>query len=701
MKDKRIIKDFISFNFFLFLTLYIFKGLLKVSLRKNIIGDLGDPLLNLYILKHNIDRILTFNFKNFFDANIFYPCKLTLAFSENLISSSISLLPVYLVLKNIVVSYNIFVIANFVLSGFFMYLLCYHFTKNFFASLIAGTIFSFAPFKFSHSGHLHILTTMWLPLIFLFLHRFFEEKKYRFALLSSLFFIMHSLGCANYMVIISPFIPVIFLFYILRDKYFIKKYLTGFLIFIIVSGAILIPVYYHYLTVEELYGFKRSIRECIRYSPDVRAFLTAYPFTLTGKILTKFINPPLAWENTLYMGIIPVLSIIFICFFIIKKNVILFKLKKEVSNSKTLYLPHLEKIKITPPDFSVLYLVILLLSFILLAGPLFFRIKYLPNPVYYLFYYFFPGFEGLRVPSRFFIMFLFSSAVLLSHFYSLYFRKKTLIILEILILIEFVPYYVRVSEMPYKGGIPEVYKWLGEKKEKFAIMELPLEEARWWDVPYGQDKGFFYTYFSAYHNKKLFNGYSGYIAPLYNRAKALDLKRQIELAKAINIKYLIIHKDVYKENLHVFHKNMLENIVSIIENEYNQELVKVFEDDISVVYEIVVRNEKFDPERTYIKDYKFSVYFKMKDKKSGKLIFVYDEESPCILLYVNKIRIRYLDRGKLIYTRDISINPENHPFLLKGESFEREIRLPELKPGEYLLELEQGKNIIGCFKGYF
>ncbi|WP_205006384.1 hypothetical protein, partial [Escherichia coli] len=63
MKNKRIFRDFASFTFFTLFTLYIFKNLLKLSLRENIIGDLGDPLLNLFILKHNIDRILSLNLK--------------------------------------------------------------------------------------------------------------------------------------------------------------------------------------------------------------------------------------------------------------------------------------------------------------------------------------------------------------------------------------------------------------------------------------------------------------------------------------------------------------------------------------------------------------------------------------------------------------------------------------------------------------
>ncbi len=696
MKNRKIFKDFLSFAFFSFLVLYIFKNLLKLSLRKNIIGDLGDPLLNLFVLKHNIERILNLNFKDFFDTNIFYPYKFTLAFSENLISSSIFILPFYILSKNILISYNIFLILNFILSGFFMYLLAYHLTKNFFTSILAGILFSFAPFKFHHLGHLHVLTTMWIPLVFLFLHKFFEEKKKRFIFLSSLFFIIQSLGCANYMVIIAPFILIMFIFYTLKNIESVKKYFTGFLIFIILSGIFLIPLYYPYLEIEKLYGFKRSIKECIYFSPTLKSFLTTYPFTFTGKFLIKFADHPAEHEKTFYMGLIPTISIIFISFFILKRKIICLKFKKESLESKTLYFPYFEKININLTDFTLFYLITLFVSFLFLWGPLFFKIRYLYNPFYYIFYHFFPGAKGIRVPSRFFIIFLFSAAILISHFYSLYFKKRTIIILCLLTLFEFFPNYIHISSMPYKGKIPEVYKWLKQKDEKFAVMELPIEDSRTWGIPYGLEKGFFYLYFSSYHGEKIFNGHSGYESFLYTMAKNFDFKRQIELAKAINIRYLIIHKDVYKENPHVFPENTLENMFSLIENEYSDELLKVFEDEIATIYEIISRNKDYNPQKGYLKDYKFKIYFKGEDKNKGKLIFVYDDESPCVLIYSNRIDIKYYKEGKLAYNQKILINPKEHsPFLLKGEGFEKLIKLPSLKSGEYLMRVEEDGKIIG------
>ncbi|MEN3045165.1 MAG: hypothetical protein ABDH37_08145, partial [Candidatus Hydrothermales bacterium] len=464
-----------------------------------------------------------------------------------------------------------------------------------------------------------------------------------------------------------------------------------------------IPVYYNYLKIERLYEFKRTLTESIKFSPNLFSFFTSYHATLSGKLLKKLVPPPTTHETTFYIGIIPLFSIILISFFIIRKSIIFFKFKKESYNSATLYFPYLEKRIFFPPNFFIFYFIVALISLILVFGPWFFKIKSFFNPVYYLFYYLFPGAKGIRVPPRFFIIFIFAVAILISYFYSLYFRRKTLIILGLLIFLELFPFYqIPVIKMPYGGNIPKVYEWLKDKDGKFAIMELPLEDARWWDIPYGQDKGFFYIYFSAYHNKRIFNGCSGYISPLFeyskNLVRNLDFKRLIELAKAINIRYLIIHKDIYKENPHVFSKDELENTILLIENNFKGELVKVFEDDIAVVYEIVVRNINFDPKNLYIKDYEFDINFEQEGKREGKLIFVYKGDLPCVLIYVNEIFLKFKSEGRLIGKNKVIINPKNHSlFLLKGERFEKKMKLPDLK-GEYLVEVEQDKKIIARFK---
>ncbi len=669
---KRFYKDVISLFFFFFLTIYIFNPLFKLSLRKNIIGDLGDPLLSLSILKHNFDKILSFDFKNFYDFNIFYPYKFTLAFSENLISTSLLLLPFYTLFKNAIPLYNIFIILNFIFSGFFMYLLSYHLNKNFMSSLIAGTIFAFAPFKFAHLIHLHILSTMYIPLIFLFLHKFFEKKKLIFLILSSFFFVILSTASGNLMIIVSPFILIMFFLHILKEKNFRKKYLIALLTFLFISSISIFPVYYPYLIIERLYGFKRSIDEILRFSPpSIKVFFVPYKYTIIGKYLNKIIGES---NCELYMGIVPLISILFTVLFLIK-------FKKEISNSKILYFP-------------LFYLIMLFLSFFLLFGPRFFQIKFLKNPFYYLFYNFFPGFKGFRTPPRFFLMFLFSSSILISYFYSLFFKTRTLILLEFLILLEYIPLNIPIVRMAYESKIKEVYKWIKEKKEEFAIMELPLREARYWDVPYGIDKGFFYEYFSAYHNKKTFNGISGYMSPLFEISKFFRTGRLILLAKTINIKYLVIHKDVYRDNPHIFGKDSLPKIISVIEKNYKDELVKVFEDSISTVYELIFPNKNFNPDSLFIKNYKFEISL-TKEKQKGKLIFKYIGDNPCVLLYVNTIYLNYFKNGKLIHKQKIYIDPKHNNFLLKGESFSREIKLPKLKSGEYLVEITQDNKLIG------
>ena len=59
-------------------------------------GDLGDPLLNVWILDRNFYNILNFELEGFWEANIFYPAPLVLAYSEHLFAETLFGLPIYL-----------------------------------------------------------------------------------------------------------------------------------------------------------------------------------------------------------------------------------------------------------------------------------------------------------------------------------------------------------------------------------------------------------------------------------------------------------------------------------------------------------------------------------------------------------------------------------------------------------------------------
>ena len=102
---------------------------LAAGLTRDIPWDLGDSVLNIWILQWGADHWLRFlggdlgALRGYFHANIFYPEPLTLAYSEHLTAQVLQILPVYGLTGNIVLSYNLLFLSTFVLSGLGTFLL--------------------------------------------------------------------------------------------------------------------------------------------------------------------------------------------------------------------------------------------------------------------------------------------------------------------------------------------------------------------------------------------------------------------------------------------------------------------------------------------------------------------------------------------------------------------------------------------------
>ena len=138
-------------------------------------GDIGDPVLVTWILSWGT-HALTTNPWSLFHANIFYPAENTLALSEHMIAVVPLFGPSYLLTGNPTLAYNIVFLLSFVLCGISMFLLVHHWTRSFWASLLAGCFFAFAPIRFTEIHHLQLNSVYWAPLVFLFLDRFLRNK---------------------------------------------------------------------------------------------------------------------------------------------------------------------------------------------------------------------------------------------------------------------------------------------------------------------------------------------------------------------------------------------------------------------------------------------------------------------------------------------------------------------------------------------
>src|SRR5947207_13806426 len=87
----------------------------------------GDPYLNLWILGWGMQAVLSNPASLFsgsvFNANIFYPAAGTLAYSDHLLLQSIVLAPLYAVTRDVVLCYNVLLVASLLASALAMHLL--------------------------------------------------------------------------------------------------------------------------------------------------------------------------------------------------------------------------------------------------------------------------------------------------------------------------------------------------------------------------------------------------------------------------------------------------------------------------------------------------------------------------------------------------------------------------------------------------
>jgi len=523
------------------------------------VKDRGDPLLNTWIMAWNVRKMMSFDVQNYFDANIFFPHKRALAFSEHLFPQSLIALPALLLTKNPVFAYNFILLFAFITSGWGMYLLANHLTKNTSGSVVAGIIYAFSPFMFSHLGHLQIITAGGIPLAFLFLHKFFGQEKIRFLALFTLFFIAQFLANGYYALYLSLYAGLFILLYVVSKKKFTDwRFWTKMGLFVLSVFLIIGPFFQQYLLVRKEMGFVREIG----FSANLTSYLATSPLNrIYGQFALHFLKP----EGALFPGLFALMLAIFGLVGAMRRNI----KKKPLVESPI-----------------VLYSVLGFLSFLFTFGS--------KGPYVFL-YKCVPGFDGLRVASRFHIFVMFALAVLSAFgikafFSSLRLKKRSQYLVTslfmIIVLVEYLSIPIPLKSVAVKEDIPKVYKWLSRQKDEFPIIELPLprpeERISLVECPR--------LYYSTYHWKKLVNGYSGYFPPLYDELKRRwqrhPFEDNIKDLMDLGVKYIILHSSLYIEE-------ELEKILLRIKN-LRKQIIPVGQFDEAYVYELVSSPQVFE-----------------------------------------------------------------------------------------------------------
>ena len=561
--------------------------LLTFPLIRHMVNGLfiGDPSLNTWILAWDVHSILT-NPSNLFNANIFYPfTENTLAFSEHLFSNILISFPIIVMTHNPILAYNLIFLLSFILSGFGMFLLVNHYLNDKYSAFLAGIIFAFCTYRFAHLGHLQLLTAQWMPFSFLYLDKFLHKSTNKNLVLFSLFFILQVLSSWYYAVYITIALVLYFLYMLVSDYTIRKKIFsdTNFqfkvILFVVFSIIIILPFAQPYIQVSHEYGFTRHSTEVEYYSADVGDyFLTPPNNIIYGKISQPYHENRNWGEHSLFPG----MGVIFLSLY-----GLLSIIKFKIGNSKKRGLIY------TGGSMQNFYLFLAFFAFILTLGP---HLNFFGHSIditlpYTYFYEYLPGFGSMRAPSRFNIIVMLSLSVLAGYGLNKLIKsrrktKKTLIsvIFILIILSESLYVPVGIGITPVGEGIPEVYKWLANEKDDFAIVELPTGyftptgNNLWYDTKY--------MYYSTYHWKKLVNGYSGFFPPGYisilDHLQTFPSNDSINLLQQLGVKYVIIHSNEIDANRWYHIKNDIANYKDIIN------LVKIFGHDH--VYQINLEN---------------------------------------------------------------------------------------------------------------
>ncbi len=129
-----------------------------------------------------------------FEANIYYPQHLTLAYAENLIGSALFAAPVVWLTGNLTLASNFIGLLSCVLCGLGAYVLARRVGVGVAGAVLSGLIFAFSPPRFFRIGQLHLAAVQWIPFGLAALHAYLDGGRKRDLRLAAGFFTLQALS---------------------------------------------------------------------------------------------------------------------------------------------------------------------------------------------------------------------------------------------------------------------------------------------------------------------------------------------------------------------------------------------------------------------------------------------------------------------------------------------------------------------------
>jgi hypothetical protein len=265
-------------------------------------NDLGDPLLNTYLIAWNARTLpLTARWWN---VPQFYPVPGVTAFSEHLLGLAPITTPIVTLTGNALLAYNTAFFLSFVLCGLSAHLLTYVLTRRHDVSLLAGLAFAFAPYRMSQIAHLQVLSAYWMPVALAALHLYLGDRRPRWLVVFAAAWVMQALSCGYYLFYLSALVGLWLIWFAAgRERWpDIARILGAW----IVAALAMVPIALGYLRHQRAYGLRRWPEEIESFSADIASVLKA-PDTLLLWGWLDVVGRP---ESALFPGVTVVVLVL-------------------------------------------------------------------------------------------------------------------------------------------------------------------------------------------------------------------------------------------------------------------------------------------------------------------------------------------------------------------------------------------------------
>jgi len=500
-------------------------------------GDLGDPLLNAFVLGWDASR-LPHGFGGLWSAPFFFPMGDTLALSEHLIGIAIFTAPFVWLTHNPVLAYNVAFVGSYVLAGLGMYLLTKRLWGRRDAAWLAALAFAFAPHRVMHVSHLQVLMSGWMPLSLWGLHGYLATGSRRGLAVFAAAFVLLGLSNGYFLYFFSLPVAVVVLCHFVRlavSRRTSTLRLSGRRDLVNLAAAALAivvamsPAACAYVRVRQALGFRRSLGEMVAFSAAWSDYL-------------RIPDGLWLWSGTLRVGegermLFPGLTISLLTV------LAAFSMRRSAWAGEA-----------ARPDqwrwHAGIYAAILGLAVWLAAGPS-------PHGPYGPLLRFLPGFDGLRVPARFVVVVALALSVLGSAGASWLLgrlRPRAATVVAILlsgaVVLEGYGGPMRMVPFRHDQGVRrELNNWL-RASPPGGVLELPIGGPALEPFTLG------YQYNTLLHRHPIVNGYSGYGYGLQDflGGPATPLNEPGAMAgvllglRAIGVRYVLVHRSTFADS---------------------------------------------------------------------------------------------------------------------------------------------------------